>query len=65
MLTDDVLLEVFDFYVTEDFHLYDKQGIEGCQMLVQAYRRWRTVVVQSPRRLNLGLLCANKTHPGP
>ncbi|KAI0280897.1 hypothetical protein BGY98DRAFT_1095200 [Russula aff. rugulosa BPL654] len=41
MLTDDVLLEVFDFYVIEDFHLHDKQRVEGWQMLVQAYRRWR------------------------
>jgi hypothetical protein len=61
MLPDDVLLEAFDFYVTEDFRLREKQRIEGWQMLAHVYRRWRSVGFKSPRRLNLRLLCTPKT----
>ena len=47
MLSDDVLLEKFDFYVNEDMRKYFKPR--------------RILVFQSPRRLNLRLLCTPRT----
>ena len=113
MLPDDVLLEIFDFYVNEevdgedvddedvdedvredmredaredvdedvrqdvrqdvdegedededvdeDFELSEKQIIEEWITLAHVCRRWRRVVFQSPRRLNLRLFCTTKT----
>ena len=72
MLADDVLLEVFHFYVNqprdgiegedEDEDIRKrKKRIEAWQTLVHVCRRWRSVVFGSPRRLNLRLVCAPKT----
>ena len=55
MLPDDVLLEIFDFFVREAYH------IEGWKPLVHVCRRWRSVVFGSPLRLNLRLFCSNNT----
>ena len=55
MLPDDVLLEIFDFFVREAYH------IEGWKPLVHVCRRWRSVVFGSPLRLNLRLFCSNST----
>jgi hypothetical protein len=59
MLPDDVLLEIFDFYVDEDLREYDfsKHVVEEWQTLVHVCRRWRRVVFRSPCRLNLRLVC--------
>ena len=54
VLPDDVLLQIFDFYV-------DKNLIEAWHMLVHVCRRWRSLVFESPRRLNLRLFCTRKT----
>ena len=67
MLSDDVLLEVFDFYVDQtwrgdgdEYHsLYDSE--HGWQPLVHVCRRWRSVVFGSPHRLNLRLVCTANT----
>ena len=56
MLPDDVLLEIFDFSAD-----ITKQALEAWQTLVHVCRRWRSLVYRSPRRLNLGLVCSNKT----
>ena len=69
MLPDDVLLEIFDFYVDENkdkdmdeyFEPSEKQVIEEWITLVHVCRRWRSVVFQSPHRLNLRLLCTPET----
>ncbi|KAF8502730.1 hypothetical protein F5888DRAFT_1904330 [Russula emetica] len=61
MLPDDILLEIFGFCVIDDFRLRDRQRIEVWQMLAHVCRRWRSVVFQSPRHLNLRLLCTPKT----
>jgi hypothetical protein len=61
-LTDDALLEIFDFY------LKDKNILDGVQhlnewhtlRLVHVCRRWRNLVFASPRRLNLGLFCSKR-----
>jgi hypothetical protein len=58
-LPDDVLLEIFDFCTDEDRPT--KKGIEAWQSLVHVCRRWRSVVFGSPRRLNLRLVCTDKT----
>ena len=64
MLPDDVLLEVFHFYVRDgdaDEKVHLKTEIEAWQSLVHVCRRWRSVVFGSPRRLNLRLVCTDKT----
>jgi hypothetical protein len=66
VLPDDVLLGIFDFYVDtglSDTSLSneDKSKMEKWQLLVHVCRRWRTLVLGSPRRLNLRLLCTPET----
>jgi hypothetical protein len=60
MLPDDVLLEIFDFDVDMGEY-FESQRIQEWITLVHVCRRWRSVVFQSPRRLNLQLLCTAKT----
>ena len=55
MLSDDVLLEIFDFYTPPVY--FSNKWIT----LVHVCRRWRSVVLQSPLRLNLQLVCSIKT----
>ena len=62
-LPDDVLLAIFDFYVVgyQDLDFVDvllrgqdtKTRIQSWHPLVQVCRRWRGLVFESPRRLNL------------
>ena len=59
MLSDDVLLGMFDFYVDEDGET--KEDVEVWQVLVHVCRRWRSIVFGSPRRLNLQLFCTSRT----
>ena len=54
MLHDDVLLHIFEFYVDED------TDTEKWITLVHVCRLWRSLVFQSPRRLNLRLDCTPK-----
>jgi hypothetical protein len=64
VLPDDVLLEIFDFYIMIPSHRFNFNGktrIEAWQSLVHVCRRWRSLVFQSPRRLNLRLLCTPET----
>jgi hypothetical protein len=60
MLPDDVLLEIFDFYVDKRVYSFKKR-VEVWQTLVHVCRRWRRVVFGSPRRLNLRLVCTWET----
>jgi hypothetical protein len=55
VLPDDVLLEIFYIYISE------AQSIQAWQCLVHVNSRWRSVVFGSPRRLDLRLVCTNKT----
>ncbi|KAF8495451.1 hypothetical protein F5888DRAFT_1804825 [Russula emetica] len=55
ILPDDVLLEVFDFYLGE------VREIEAWQSLVHVCPRWRSLLFASPRRLNLQLVCTPLT----
>ena len=66
MLPDDVLLGIFEFYVDDEdmdavFEPFERQRIEEWITLAHVCRRWRSIVFQSPRRLNLRLLCTPKT----
>ena len=56
ILPDDVLLEIFYFYMNKR-----KTGIEGWQLLVHVCRQWRCLIFASPRHLNLQLYCTPKT----
>ena len=67
-LPDDVLLEIFDFHVRGYQNLdsdeanfctpYTKWKAELWQLLVHVCRRWRCLVFESPRRLNLQIFCS-------
>ena len=62
MLPDDILIKIFDFHVDEDIDKYFKiQRSLKWMTLVHVCRRWRIVVFQSPRRLNLRLICTPET----
>ena len=51
MLPDDALLEIFDFF------LHQNECIDAWHPLVHVCQKWRSIVFQSPRRLNLHLHC--------
>ena len=61
--TDEVLLEIFDFYLdmSQYLSISNKAQVEGWQSLVHVCRRWRSVVFQSSSRLNLHLYCTPET----
>ena len=59
MLPDDVLLGIFDFFMEEEGRP-PKVDFEW-HTLVHVCRRWRSVVFGSPRRLDLRLVCSDKT----
>src|SRR6266566_5424461 len=70
VLPDDVLLEIFDFYVVgyQDLDLDEvlfgdqdtKRKIESWQSLVHVCQRWRGLVFASPHRFNLRLYCTTR-----
>jgi hypothetical protein len=59
MLSDDVLLPIFGFYLDEALDSFQPK-IEAWQTLVHVCRRWRALVFASPRRLNLRIVCTDK-----
>jgi len=61
VLPDDVLLEIFDFYIIMNPAFGEKTKAEAWQSLVHVCLRWRNLVFGSPCRLNLRLQCAPKT----
>ncbi len=61
VLPDDVLLGIFDLCVEKSRLDGRKKEMEVWQPLVHVCRRWRTLVLESPRRLNLRLFCTPKT----
>src|SRR5712691_7982338 len=61
-LPNDVLLEIFVIVNSSfDYSLSVEKNIEKWQPLVHVCRRWRSLVLGSPRSLNLQLLCTPKT----
>jgi len=55
-LPDDALLEIFSIYVGET------EWEEAWIPLAHVCQRWRHVVLASPRRLNLRLICTRYRH---
>lgn len=55
MIPDDVLLEIFSFYVDK------AEDVNEWHTLVHVCQSWRNVVFASPRHLNLRLLCTNRS----
>src|SRR5258708_10558205 len=62
VLPDDVLLEIFDFYMKKHSYHDTKTEVEKWHSLVHVCRRWRSLVFGSPHRLKLQLYCTPKTH---
>ena len=63
MLPDNVLLEIFDFYknnTTFSIH-YSQIYIWKWVSLIQVCRRWRFIIFGSPWRLDLRVVCTDKT----
>ncbi|KAI0288998.1 hypothetical protein BC826DRAFT_971233 [Russula brevipes] len=60
-LPDDVLLDIFDSYLDNDNSAYEPRDSDEWHTLVHVCRRWREVMFASPRRLNLALLCGQKS----
>jgi F-box-like len=60
VLPDDVLLDIFDFCLDRPRELY-VDTIKTWQRLVHVCGRWRDIIFQSPRRLNLQILCTVRT----
>ena len=58
LLHDNALLEIFDSY--RKLITYS-DGIWKWQKLLHVCRRWRHIVLSSPRRLNLRIACSPKT----
>jgi hypothetical protein len=66
VLSDDVLLGIFDFYVIMPLRTFSPRFLKAQakdlrHTLVHVCRRWRCLVFGSPRRLNLRLRCTPKT----
>ena len=66
VLPDDVLLDIFDFCKDQEpyrrlVYTKIKRRIEAWRSLVHVCRRWRNIVFGSPLRLNLALVCTDKT----
>lgn len=55
ILPDDALLEIFNFYLAEE------SRTQKWHTLVHVCRRWRRIVLASPRRLDLRILCTTRT----
>jgi F-box-like len=61
ILPDDVLLDIFDFYMNEYAILSVKWHAHAWPSLAHVCRRWRSLVFQSRCRLNLQLYCTPQT----
>ncbi|KAH9167717.1 hypothetical protein EDB89DRAFT_2232256 [Lactarius sanguifluus] len=59
-LTDNVLVEIFDF-CRQDYDQYPTHLVWRWHSLVHVCQRWRQIIFASPRRLNLETLCTYGT----
>ena len=58
-LPDDVLIAIFNSYLDEYF--FEKEREEAWRSLVHVCHRWRTIVFEWPRHLDLQLVCTGRT----
>jgi len=56
LLPDDALLVIFDFFLDDA----PPDDVDEWHILVHVCQRWRNIVLSSPRRLNLRLLCTDR-----
>ena len=66
MLPDIALLKIFDCYVNQARGFAEGEGTnwfntQAWHTLVHVCRKWRSIVLESPRRPDLRLLCTEKT----
>jgi hypothetical protein len=61
VLPDIALLEIFDCYVNQAREEEEEDWEQEWHTLVHVCRKWRTIVLQSPRRLDLRLICTDTT----
>ena len=62
ILSDDVLLEIFDSYRKIPVHVFIfLQVVWSWRSLAHVCRRWRQIILESPHRLNLQILCTEKS----
>jgi F-box-like len=63
MLPDNVLLEIFDFYREDNISsVYPRLLVAWrWEALTQVCRRWRCVIFGSPLRLDMRVICTDKT----
>jgi hypothetical protein len=61
ILPDDILPVIFNFYVDANGETSSKGSTDRWQLLVHVCHRWRRIVFESPRRLNLQLGCTPGT----
>jgi len=57
LFPEEVLLEIFEFHVKRS----EDMDWNAWHLLIHVCRRWRNIVLSSPRRLNLRLLCTERT----
>ena len=58
VLPDDALLEIFSFFVVET---NVSEAENWWRTLVHVCRKWRNIIFRSPHRLNLRLVCSDRT----
>ena len=62
ILPDDVLLDILDLYILSQRYYYGlRKRLDAWHKLVHVCQRWRYVVFDSPRRLDLRLCCTSRT----
>jgi hypothetical protein len=61
VLPDDILLEIFDSYRKETSFESPVESAWGWQTLAHVCRKWRAIVIASPQRLRLRIVCDPRT----
>jgi hypothetical protein len=61
VLPDDLLLEIFDLYREEITCRYPKKPAWEWTTLAHVCRRWQAIILASPRRLHLRVICGLTT----
>jgi hypothetical protein len=60
-LPDNVMLEIFDYYRTNDGYFLRTVWNWNWHVLVHMCQRWRQIIFASPTRLDLQILCTSRT----
>jgi F-box-like len=60
-LPDYSLLEIFDYYREENAHRSPVTSVWSWKTLAHVCRSWRTLIIASPQRLQLRVVCSPRT----